>query len=37
MGVRGGARESMFDLFYIAVGFLFFLGCWGLVKACERL
>lgn len=28
---------SMLDLFYIAVGCLFLLGCWAFTKACDKL
>jgi len=27
----------MFDLFYIAIGIAFFIACWYLTKACEKL
>jgi len=27
----------MWDLFYIAVALLFFVACWYLTKACEKL
>jgi len=27
----------MVDLFYIAVGLAFFVACWYLTKACEKL
>jgi len=27
----------MFDLFYIAIAIVFFIACWYLTKACEKL
>lgn len=30
-------RNSMFDLFYIGVAIVFFVACWYLTKACEKL
>jgi len=27
----------MLDLFYIAVGCLFLIACWGFTKACDKL
>jgi len=27
----------MMDLLYILIAALFFMGCWGMTKACERL
>jgi hypothetical protein len=28
---------SMLDIFYIGVCGLFFIACWGLVRACDKL
>ena len=30
-------RLFMLDLFYVAIGLLFFSLCWALTKACEKL
>jgi len=27
----------MLDLLYVLIGALFFMACWGLTKACDRL
>jgi hypothetical protein len=32
-----GGEQKMLDLFYIGVCGLFFIACWGLTKACDRL
>jgi hypothetical protein len=34
---RWRRREMLLDVFYIGVALLFLAGCWGLVKALDRL
>lgn len=36
-GFRRKTEEEMLDLVYIFVGVIFFVGCWALAKACDRL
>jgi hypothetical protein len=34
---RCALRMKMLDLFYITLTLLFFVGCWFLTKACDKL